>query len=59
MTGREIDELTMEIGAKHPIAYSYGSRCSLYQEALKAGEITEEQFHEASNYYGSIWHMAG
>lgn len=59
MTNYEIKELTSKLGDMYPIEYGYGSRCSLYQAALKDSVITEEQMQQARVYYGRLWNYVG
>lgn len=47
------------LGDIYPIDYSYGSRASVFGNGLRDGIITKEEYNEAKDYYGNLWHYVG
>lgn len=43
----------------YPIEGVYGSRASLYGEAKRDGIITNDEYTEASKFYGKLWTYSG
>lgn len=52
-------DMTITLGALYPLTEAYGSRASLYGEALTDGVITKSEYIKAKEYYGKLWSYVG
>jgi hypothetical protein len=50
---------TNELADLYPMEANYSSRCSLWSCGLQAGNVTEELFDAAHQYYGRLWNYVG
>jgi hypothetical protein len=55
----EIIAMTSALESLYPIEANYGSKCSLYNDGLQDGIITTDEFDDARDYYGRLWHYTG
>ena len=58
MSKDEIRSLTAKLESEDPCG-GYVSRRTIYQNALKAGKITQNEYNNAAKFYGSIWNYTG
>ena len=55
----DVREKYKELGELYPIDYGYGSRQSVFENGLRDGKITREEYEKARDYYGNLWNYAG
>lgn len=58
MTSEEIRKLTNTLESMYPDG-GYVSRQTIYQHGLDDGIITQNEYNEAKNFYGSLWNYVG
>ena len=58
MTSNEIRKLTNKLESMYPDG-GYVSRQTIYQHGLDGGIITQNEYNEAKNFYGSLWNYVG
>lgn len=56
---RKVEETSKILEDLYPVDANYSSRCSVYQNGLKDGIITKNEFEAARNYYGRLWNYVG
>lgn len=55
----KIEKMRLELEKKYPIEGLYGSKASLFGQALINKDITKEEYNNARMYYGRLWHYSG
>ena len=56
---KEINDMKVILEEKYPIEANYGSRASLWGEGLRHGDVSEELYKRAREYYGRLWTYVG
>lgn len=58
MASEEISKLTNTLESMYPDGGCV-SRQTIYQYGLNDGIITQNEYNEAKNFYGSLWNYVG
>lgn len=58
MASEEIRKLTNTLESMYSDG-GYVSRQTIYQHGLNDGIITQNEYNEAKNFYGSLWNYVG
>ena len=56
---KDIRQLTRELGKLYPMQDMYGSRATVYSQALNDDLITKDQYDSARKHYGALWQFVG